>query len=39
MASSVWLTCSTELPGRSGHSFMKDIDSFLGRLKKIEVKE
>src|SRR5690242_1068562 len=29
MASSVWLTCSTEQPGRSGNNVMRDIDSFL----------
>jgi len=32
MAFSVWLTCSTEQPGRSGNNARKDINSFLGRL-------
>ena len=33
MASSVWVTRSTEQPGRSGNNGLRDIDSFLGGLK------
>jgi hypothetical protein len=29
MVSSVWLTCSTEQPRRSGNNAMRDMDSFL----------
>jgi hypothetical protein len=32
IASSVWLTCSTEQPGRSGNNVMRGTGSFLEKL-------